>query len=131
MSLTSPAVAGPLLAQLRHQGTEQAFALLAYCFMSDHVHLVVEGLSEAADLRLFVARWKQATDFWFRRAFRRAVWMPGYYDRILRDGDSTMDAVQYVMRNPIRAGLAGRIGEYQFAGSDVFSMQELLEVLEG
>jgi Transposase IS200 like len=30
-------------------------AILAYCFMPDHVHLLVEGLTDDADMRAFVA----------------------------------------------------------------------------
>ena len=97
--------------------------------MPDHVHLLLDGLSEQADLRRLVTRWKQATGYNYRRETGRLLWMSGYYDRILRDGESTMEAVRYVMMNPIRAGLARQVGEYQYAGSDVFSNQELQEVL--
>ena len=38
------------LAQLRQCLAEEEIALLAYCFMPDHVHLVLEGLSEQADV---------------------------------------------------------------------------------
>lgn len=120
-----------VLEQLRQRVSDGPFALLAFCFMPDHAHLVVEGLSEQADLCRFIARWKQESGYWYRRETGRALWMSGYYDRILRDGESTMDAVRYVVMNPIRARLAKQVGEYPFAGSDVFSDQELKEVLKG
>lgn len=119
-----------MLEQLRQCLSEGDFALLAYCFMPDHVHLLVEGLSEGADLRRTVARWKQFTGYWYIREKGEALWLSGYYDRVVRDGESTMDAVRYVMMNPIRDGLTRQIGTYRFAGSDVFSGQELAEVLK-
>ncbi len=118
-----------VLGQLRTCLNDGAFALLAYCFMPDHVHLVVEGLSEQADLRRMVARWKQFSGYWYVREEHEALWMPGYSDRVLRDGESTMDAVRYVIMNPAKAGLAGRIGRHPFIGSDVYSTQELEEIL--
>lgn len=118
-----------VLGQLRACLNEGAFALLAYCFMPDHVHLVVEGLSEQADLRRTVARWKQFSGYWHVREAGEALWMPGYSDRLLRDGDSTMDAVRYVVMNPVRAGLARAIGGYPFVGSDVYGPQEMEEIL--
>ena len=42
----------------------------------------------------------------------------------------TMATVGYVLRNPVRAGLVRRVGEHPFAGSDVYSPQELEEVRE-
>jgi putative transposase len=109
--LASALLAERLLVQLRHDAGADYFAVLAYCFMPDHVHLVLEGLSEAADLRRCVARWKQATGHWYKQKYHQTLWMSGYYDRILHDGESTLDAVRYAMSNPIRARLASRIGE--------------------
>jgi REP element-mobilizing transposase RayT len=96
--------------------------------MKDHVHLVLEGLSEASDLRRLVSGWKQATGYRYRQETGHKLWMTGYNDRVLHDGESTLDAVLYVLRNPVRAGLAQKIGDYEFAGSDVFSRQELSEL---
>ena len=56
--------------------------------------------------------------------------MSGYHDHVLRGIDSVMTFVLYTMANPVKAGLAGSLGEYPFAGSDVFSVQELREIFE-
>ena len=125
---TSAAVVAHLLAQLRQQVAESKFALVAYCFMPDHVHLVLEGLSESSDLRCCLSRWKQASGYWFKQHTNRPLWLSGYHDHVLRDKRSTMDFVGYVLRNPVRARLARRIGEYPFAGSDVYGQQELDEL---
>ena len=103
--------------------------LLRTCFMPDHAHLVLLGLSEFSDLRRLAARWKQATGYWYKARYGRSLWMNGYQDRLLRDGESTLDVVHYVLRNPVRAGLARQIGEFPFAGSDIFSNRELEDVL--
>jgi hypothetical protein len=34
--------------------------------------------------------------------------------------------VRYILENPIRAGLAKKLGEYPFAGSDVYDLPALL-----
>ena len=122
-------VVGRLLEQLRQCLTEERFALPAYCFMPDHVHLVLEGLSPSSDLRRLVARWKQATGYWFSREVGRPLWLPGYHDHVLRDNESTVNTVRYALENPLRAGLAGRMGEFPFAGSDVYTEQEIHELV--
>jgi hypothetical protein len=43
---------------LRASG-EQSMAITTYCFMPDHVHLLVQGIREDADLKSFVSRAKQ------------------------------------------------------------------------
>ena len=54
---------GDLVAQtlehFRQTATLEQFAILAYCVMPDHVHLLVEAVVERADLRRFAAGAKQ------------------------------------------------------------------------
>ncbi len=52
-------------------------------------------------------------------AFLDAVRRGGHYDRVLRKEEATAAVVQYVLANPVRAGLAQSIGEWPFCGSDV------------
>jgi hypothetical protein len=40
------------------------------------------------------------------------VWQEGYHDHGLRDGDDYRARLRYLLENPVRAGLAGRVGEY-------------------
>jgi len=107
-----------VLSQIRDAAASNEFQLLAYCFMPDHVHLVVEGRSDSADLERFVQAWKQKTGFDYSRATGSRLWQVGYFDHVLRSDESTERHVEYVLGNPVRAGLALTVGEYPFAGSD-------------
>ena len=110
--------------QLRRSATAFAFALVAYCFMPDHLHLLVYGTSERADLKAFVVHYKKLTGFEYSRRVGRRLWQPGYYDRVLRDEEATEAIARYILENPIRAGLARQLGEYPFAGSDLFDPRQ-------
>ena len=52
-----------VLAQFMRTANEQRYVLTAYCFMPDHVHLIVSGLSDDSDLKTFIARAKQYSGF--------------------------------------------------------------------
>jgi putative transposase len=123
-------IANGCLWQLRRRAAVYDIALVAYCFMPDHVHLVVYGASERADLREFVVSFKQVTGFEYRQRHGRSLWQPGYFDRVLRDDEATKTVARYTLENPIRAGLATRLGEYPFAGSDLYDLQGLLTAWE-
>jgi putative transposase len=109
--------------RLLRQATAHDFEVLAYCFMADHVHALVAGCSERADLPAFVSAWKQQTGFLFARTTRTRLWQPGYFERVLRDDETSLAVARYIMENPLRAGWATRIGEYPHAwcvwGSDL------------
>src|SRR5262245_50378740 len=96
----------------------EMFVVLAYCVMPDHVHLVLEGLTDRSDLRRCVKLMKQRVGYVARKEFRVLhLWQKGYYDHILRSRHAVEDAVRYVLENPVRAGLARGTGEYPFAGA--------------
>jgi len=124
------AVAADIAEQILQLSREFEFAIIAYCFMSDHVHLLLGGRSEQADLERFVKRAKQVTGFAYRRTHRGSLWQPGYHERVLRDDEATLTVAQYILENPVRAGLAKALGEWPLAGSDVYSWPELLTAWE-
>jgi putative transposase len=123
------AVAPMVLVQVRRTSRAAAFAILAYCFMPDHVHLLVEGTSEAADFRRFIKRLKQSSGQAYSHRAKQPLWQEGYYDRVLRSGDDAKAIARYIVWNPVRAGLASVPSEYPYVGSDVWTLEELVESL--
>ena|SRR5688572_5217848 len=102
---------------LRTAGEDQ-FAVLAHCYMPDHLHLVLEGTSESSDLRRFAKVSKQRVDYVFRTQLGiRSTWQEGYYDRVLRSDEATETVVRYVLENPVRAGLVTRAEDYPYSGA--------------
>ena len=116
-----------VLAIIRQCAAAHEFAVLAYCFMPDHVHLVVSAVSDASDLRTFMSRWKQRSGYEHRQRTGSHLWQPSYFDHVLRDDEQTGRAVRYVLENPVRKGLAVEFADYRFSGSDVFTAEELRE----
>jgi putative transposase len=100
--------------------------VIAYCFMPDHVHLLVEGGTESADVRAFVHQAKQRAAF-ATREWARPLWQPSYHDRVLRDDDATLGVARYILENPVRARLVDSPTKYPFAGSIRYTLQEIVE----
>jgi len=112
-------MANAAIAQIQKTCDLEMFVVLAYCVMPDHVHLVVQGLTDRSELRRFVRLAKQRVEYVARTQFQVAhLWQQGYYDHILRSRHAVEDAVRYVLENPVRAGLAKRVGEYPFSGTN-------------
>ena len=98
--------------------------------MPDHVHLFVSAESERADFVAFMKRFKQMTGFAYKKHTTDALWQPGYHERVLRDDEASEAVARYILANPVRAGLATQLGEYPHAGSDVYTLEELLTAWE-
>ena len=106
------------------------FDITAYCFMPDHVHLLVQGLSDHADLKEFVKRSKQTSGFRYKQATNRPLRQPSYYDHALRDDETSVWTIAYILRNPIVAGLVERCEDYPFLGSGSGTLAELMATLQ-
>ena len=111
---------------LRTLQSPRGTRLLRYCFMPDHVHMVVAGSREAADFRRFVSASKQASGFAFARAFGGRLWQVNFFDRTLRQSDDLAAIIAYMLDNPVRANLVGEPRDYPDWGSQLYTRNELL-----
>jgi putative transposase len=127
MSFTDRVAATWMTSQISHTFEAERFAVIAFCVMPDHVHLLLEGLTEDADLRAVMHNWKLRTAFTWKQRTGQRLWQEGYYDYVLRDEDSVPGIVKYIISNPIRAGLINDVTKYPYLGSSRSTIEELAD----
>ena len=90
---------------------------LAWVVMPDHVHWMFE--LRGGPLSGIARRMKSSSALALNRlAGRRStVWQPGYFDHAVRAEEALARQALYILGNPVRADLAGQIGEYPHAWS--------------
>ena len=123
---TSAATVELVLAQILRAAVEQGFVIIAYCFMPDHVHLLIEGTAPNSDLKEFGKAAKQYAGFYYKQRTGRRLWQPSYYEHVLRNEEDTWSVARYIVENPLTEGLAARADEYPFLGSCVVAKKDLL-----
>jgi putative transposase len=114
-------------AQIQPFFASRDFSVTAYCLMPDHVHLLLEGTTDAADLREAVRVWKQVVGYAWKQRANTHLWQIGFHDHILRERDDTRAVVRYLLNNPVRAGLVRDAAHYRWSGSSRYTFQELAE----
>lgn len=102
---------------LRDTANQKSFSIWAYCFMPDHLHLLIAGQTDHSDMRAFVSLFKQKSGFWFRRQQDDKLWQENYYEHILRTDEDTLQTARYILENPVRKGLVGDLANYPHSGS--------------
>jgi len=88
----------------------------AYCFMPDHLHALLTGLGERADLWTVMVRFKQETGAWLRRNRPDARWQRSFDARPLPPDESVETVTRYIRNNPVRKGLVSAWQDYAFSG---------------
>jgi len=95
--------------------TRHGFEILAYCFMPDHLHLLLQG-SEGSSLIEFMKRFKQLSSFRYKQRTGEGLWHRSFHDRVLRSEDELERTALYIWDNPVAAGLADDLAAYPHSG---------------
>jgi REP element-mobilizing transposase RayT len=82
-------------AQILRTSTLMAFEITAYCYMPDHLHLLVEGVEDRSDCREFISRAKQFTGFHYAQLTGRRLWQRYGYERTLRADAALVPRTSY------------------------------------
>jgi putative transposase len=124
--LSQPETAG-IVKEALHYRDGKVFDLHAYCIMSNHVHVIFEPLRKSdwqsdflgskyhSDLHKIMQSLKRHTARQANVILGRegAFWQDESYDRVIRDQDEYIRTVNYVLENPVKAGLVSHWDEWQ------------------
>jgi putative transposase len=80
---------------------------LCWMLMPDHLHWLLR-LGDEHELATIVRRVKGASAIQINRLVRRpggAVWAPSFHDHAMRREEDLVTTAQYIVANPVRAGL--------------------------
>lgn len=110
--------------KLLRTATKFSFAIIAYCLMPDHVHLILIGERDDSDFEAFIRSWNTQTGSTWHQRCGGKLWQGGYYERVLRSDADLYVAACYVVMNPVRAGLINVATEYEFSGSTRYSVED-------
>lgn len=113
-------VVSKLIDILRGTAVQEGFSVWAYCFMPDHVHLLIEGKNGNADMKTFVTLFKQKTAYWFKSIYGVQLWGTNYYEHVLRNDEATEAVARYIFQNPVRKGIVEDYSKYPYSGSFEF-----------
>jgi REP element-mobilizing transposase RayT len=101
-------IATGLLESIRHRIQTRIWWVHAATVMPDHVHLVL-GFPPETDVVKCIRDWKR----WTARVLG-FDWQRDFFEHRLRHDESFQEKVQYVLENPVRAGLVEDWRDWRF-----------------
>lgn len=104
------------------ENAEHGRAMGRYVLMPDHMHFLVR-LQPEARLADYVRLLRQTITINLRAAGlvgeQEHVWQPGFFDRLLRTAERHSRAWEYLLENPMEAGLAPAPDAWPYQGEIV------------
>jgi len=103
--LADERIARVVVDNLMHFNGER-YEVLAWCVMPTHIHVVIRTLGEQ-HLAMIVQSWKSYTAKRANKILGQtgAFWAREYFDRIVRSPEDLSRTLEYVVNNPVKAGL--------------------------
>ncbi|MDD4223245.1 MAG: transposase [Candidatus Cloacimonetes bacterium] len=121
--LISPEIAQILMSKiLEHQ--DDSYHVKALCIMPNHVHVLMIPYCVSADLRNHVSnilkKWKGSTARSINLTLNRTgqLWVRESYDHITRSAAEEARIIDYIIQNPVKAGLVERWNDWQHTWLD-------------
>ncbi|QII31186.1 transposase [Stenotrophomonas maltophilia] len=88
---------------------------LAWVVMPDHLRWLME-LQKGTLAQCMAVLKSRSSRLLNRQPGRKGpLWQHGYHDHAVRTDESLHEKAMYILANPVRAGLAGELGEYPHA----------------
>jgi REP-associated tyrosine transposase len=95
----------------------------AYVLMPDHLHLFVTIDDQQIRMPAWMKSLKGRVSSELRTAgYIPPYWQKGFFDHVLRSGESYSEKWSYVRDNPVRAGLAKSWREWPYGG-EIFGLE--------
>ena len=94
--------------------------------MPDHLHLIITGIDDEADLLKAVSIFKQKTGFWMSKNKVNARWQKDFFDHVIKKGESLTTNIKYILDNPVRRGIVTEWQKYPFIGSIGYKLEDIL-----
>jgi putative transposase len=103
-----------ILETLKKGPLGKATDCFAYCLMPDHLHLQIS--TRDGNLVDLINGWKSYTANLLRKSgLKGACWQRGFYDHALRKDEDIQTVAEYIVNNPVRAGIVRNWREYPFS----------------
>ena len=97
--------------------SECGVTVYAYCVMPDHIHLLLSPGTNCGVIE-FVRLYKgRLTAALRRQGAAGPLWQRSFYDRAIRQEENVAAVIQYILQNPVRAGLVEDWHAYPYSGT--------------
>ncbi|MBC3797251.1 transposase [Acetobacterium tundrae] len=118
-----------LMETLKKQKEISGIEIFAYCFMSNHIHLLIKVGSE--DLGTIFRRVGASYVYWYNWKYNRRghLFQDRYKSEAVEDDRYFLTVIRYIHQNPQRAGIVKQLSEYRWSSyNEYLGSQEICNI---
>ena len=107
---------GHFISLLRYSIARWQWRCHAYCLMGTHYHLLIEAPLERLSRGMHRLNFQYARSFNDRHRRRGRLFADRFASYVIRDEEHYEAALDYILQNPIKAGLCKRASDWRWGG---------------
>jgi putative transposase len=107
--LATPAVGHPLLETIKHRQARGIWYPHLALVMPDHIHLILSFPEIGKRVQTIMSKWKE----WTAKSLK-IDWQRDFFEHRLRRDESFREKADYVLANPVRAGLVKKVADWPY-----------------
>ena len=94
---------------------ESGMSVLGYCFMNNHVHLLLR--EDYGDISVFMKRLGVSYAYWYNWKYERIghVFQDRYKSESVEDDAYLLTVIRYIHQNPVKASITSKEEEYEWS----------------
>ena len=115
------------VASLERTRVRYQFRVYGFVVMPEHIHLLIsepERETVATAIQSLKISSSSRTTDRNRDGQRSPLWQKRYYDRNIRDYAEFVEKLQYIHRNPVTRGLAGKAEDWKWSSFRHYALHE-------
>ncbi len=103
---------------------KKKFEIFSFCLMSNHVHLIIKEL-EAPIGNIFMTMLSSYV-LWYNHKYKRIgnLFQDRYRSEGIKDDAHLLCAVRYIHQNPVKAGIAKDISDYEWSSQSAYMSEK-------
>ena len=107
--LARPRVADGIFETVKHRNVQGIWYARLVLLMPDHVHLMLSFPGTQKRIQTIVSKWKE----WTAKSLH-INWHRDFFEHRLRKEESLREKADYILANPVRAGLVERTEDWPY-----------------
>ena len=114
------------LSVLRKFQAKCGYTVLAYCLMSNHIHLIIKkGEMSLGKIFQHIA---PSFVYWYNKKYERvgSLFQPRFRSTPINSESHLLIAIRYVHQNPVKAAICKRPGQYEYSSYTNYFNNDLI-----
>jgi REP element-mobilizing transposase RayT len=90
------------------------YVLYATVILPDHFHLIIQPMEKGKDVYYSLSEIMHGIKSYTAHTIGEPIWQHENFDRIIRDKEELFEKIKYMMKNPVKAGIAESHDTYKW-----------------